>query len=390
MWRTLSAKLGVVALATLAIVLVACGGGDGDDGGNGVSLAELGRHLPAAADLGVEQQGEYEWTKAKDLLVQGLVIPEATPVSELGAEIEDAGFESAVGRELVDSRHGWNLRISAAQFDSEDGAREARDLLHREDLKQPCRDECTVAPQKYELAEIPDSTAAHHVPVRGEPPAGKVKVEAHHAEFVIGPQLYVVQVDGRPRATFSADFDSLMRSVYAAASGTHDLSRFLMRKGEEPGFRPGAAPGATPSSGGTTRGVRAFVDEMNLPQADARRLRRAGFISLTFQPIRGPRTAGISNVALFATAEGAKRHMAHELRTDVIRAFGPLADLRRLTLPGVPGARGWTASKPHVGNVWWVQGRCVLVLGNQGPGPFAGPLSKGARAIYERTKGECP
>jgi hypothetical protein len=173
-------------------------------------------------------------------------------------------------------------------------------------------------------------------------------------------------------------------------SGAVDLDRFLMQGGEEPGFRRGAAPGATPSSGGTITGVRALVEDMHLPQADARRLRREGFISFISQPIRGPRTAGISNVALFATAEGARRNMAHELRTDVIRAFGPVANLRFFTVPGIPGARGWTASKPHVGNLWWVQGRCVLVLGNQGPGPFAGPLSRGARAIYERTNGKCP
>ena len=32
----------------------------------------------------------------------------------------------------------------------------------------------------------------------------------------------------------------------------------------------------------------------------------------------------------------------------------------------------------------------MLVLGNQGPGPFAGPLSAGVRAIHARTNGECP
>lgn len=169
-----------------------------------------------------------------------------------------------------------------------------------------------------------------------------------------------------------------------------DLERFLMRKDEEPGFRPGAAPGAMPQSGGTITGVEAYVNDMRLTPADARRLRGEGFISYTFQPIRGPRTAGISNVALFETVEGAKRNLAHETRADVIRSFGPVADLRRFTVPGIPGARGWTASEPHVGNVYWVQGRCVLVLGNQGPGPFVGPLSKGARALYERTNGECP
>ena len=174
-------------------------------------------------------------------------------------------------------------------------------------------------------------------------------------------------------------------------SSAPDVDRFLMRKNEEPGFRPGALPGATPRSRETITGINAFVTEMQLAPADERRLRNEGFISFTAQPIRGPReTAGVTNVAVFATPEGAKHNLAHETRTDVIRASGPVANLRRFTVPGVPGARGWTASEPHVGNVFWVQGRCVLVLGNQGPGPFVGPLSTGARAIYERTNGECP
>ena len=175
-----------------------------------------------------------------------------------------------------------------------------------------------------------------------------------------------------------------------APSGTPALDRFLMRKGEEPGFRRGAGPDQTPQSGGTITGVNAFVKDMHLAPADARRLRSEGFVSFMSQPIRGPRTAGVTNVALFATPEGARHNMAHELRTDVIRAFGAVTHLRRFTVPRIPGARGWTASKPRVGNLWWVQGRCVLVLGNQGPGPFVGPLSTGARAIYERTNGQCP
>ncbi len=221
MQGTSRAKFGVVALAALAAVIAACGGGDGDDGGNVVSLSELRSHLPAAGDLGVKQRHEFEWDSATDLLVRGLVIPAATTPSKLGAAIEDAGFQAAVGRELGDSRPRLNVRISAAQFESEEGALEARDLLHQEDLKQPCPDACIVSPRVYELAEIPNSAAVHHVPVRGKLPPGMSKVEAHHAEFVIGPQLYVVQADGRPSATFSAEFDTIMRTVYAAASGPH-------------------------------------------------------------------------------------------------------------------------------------------------------------------------
>ena len=173
-------------------------------------------------------------------------------------------------------------------------------------------------------------------------------------------------------------------------SSAPDLKRFLMRKGEEPGFRPGAAPGAMPRSGETITGLKAFVTDMRLGPADERRLRSEGFISFTVEPIRGPQSAGVMNVALYETAEGAKHSLAHEVRPDVIRAFGPVENLRFFTVPGVPGARGWTASEPHVGNVQWVQGRCMFVLGNQGPGPFVGPLSAGVRAIYKRTDGQCP
>jgi hypothetical protein len=170
-----------------------------------------------------------------------------------------------------------------------------------------------------------------------------------------------------------------------------DLGRYLMRRDEEPGFRRGAAPGATPESGGTITGVKAFVSQMRLAQPDARRLRSEGFVSYAFAPIRGRRgAAGITNIALFETAGGAQHNMEWELRTDAIRAAGPVANLHRFTVAGIPGARGWTASEPRIANLWWVQGRCVLVLGNQGPGSLIEPLSKGARAIFERTNGKCP
>ena len=175
-----------------------------------------------------------------------------------------------------------------------------------------------------------------------------------------------------------------------------DLERYLMRRSEEPGFRSGAAPGAMPRERATITGVKALVDEWRLSAADERRLESDGFISLTSQPIRGPRSAGITEVSLYETARGAERSLAHELRPDVIRAAGPVERLRFFSVPGVPGARGWTASlagapaSRRVGNVLWVQGRCMHVLGNQGPGPFAGPLSRGARAIYKRTGDQCP
>ena len=211
----LRSLIAVASVLTGALLLGACGGDD-DEGGGDTSIADLTSQLAAADDLGLRLQRETDWDNATDLLAQGLVIPDGTRPSELGAAIEDAGFQAAVGGELADSRH--NVRIVAAQFDSEEGAVETREALHEEDLKQPCAEACVVAPVEYELDEIPDSAAVHHVPVKTDLPQGLGGVEAHHAEFVIGPQLYVVQVDGRPSSTFSAEFDELMQTVYEAAS----------------------------------------------------------------------------------------------------------------------------------------------------------------------------
>src|SRR5215207_6216728 len=74
-----------------------------------------------------------------------------------------------------------------------------------------------------------------------------------------------------------------------------DLGRYLMRRDEEPGFRPGAAPGATPRERETITGVKALVNAWHLTAADERRLSREGFIAFAAQPIRGPRSAGVTN-----------------------------------------------------------------------------------------------
>jgi hypothetical protein len=215
-----------MAVLILALAVVAFGAcGDDDDAEGELSVAQLSSSLPTAGELrldeappGPQAQGESESHDATDLFnkVDGLVIGAATDPSELGAAIEDAGFQHAVGRDF--GSRDLNVRIRAVQFDSEEGALEARDLLHEVDLKSPCPDACIVTPVEYKVDDVPDSAAVHHVPNRAVVPPGESGVEAHHAEFVIGPQLYVVQVDGTPSPTFSADFDKLMRTVYRSAS----------------------------------------------------------------------------------------------------------------------------------------------------------------------------
>jgi hypothetical protein len=172
-----------------------------------------------------------------------------------------------------------------------------------------------------------------------------------------------------------------------ARSEPRDVDRFLMRNGEEPGFRP-------EGEAFTVVGVNAIANHWGLSPADAQQLRDRGFISFTTRGTSSGRDGGgVSEVLLFTTPEGARDQMTHDLRASTIRATLPETEIRRFTVADVPGARGWTGSDLHgnpIGTVQWVQGRCLLLLVSEGDVPFVEALSTGARATYERTGRDCP
>jgi hypothetical protein len=162
-----------------------------------------------------------------------------------------------------------------------------------------------------------------------------------------------------------------------------NLEQFLMQAGEEPGFDP--IESARVDSG---------VESLGLTAAGTARLRRNGFISITYQPIAADDgNAGVTNVHLFKTEAGAQDWLEYETSDVGIHSHVPETKIRRFTVQSVPGARGWTGRDLHgnpIGHVFWIQGRCMLVLGNEGEGSFVELLSTGAKAIYARTNGECP
>ena len=164
-----------------------------------------------------------------------------------------------------------------------------------------------------------------------------------------------------------------------------DYTRFLMRDGEQPGFRR--------VESAVTEDAETFAENAGLTKAERREMRSAGMGASTYQPTEGPDSRGVTSVTLFAGARGARRWLAQEQREDYIRRHMPGdGKLRRFVVPGIPGARGWSASKDGhvVGNIFWVEGRCMMILGHETGGPFDGPLATGAHAIHRRTKGRCP
>ena len=175
----------------------------------------------------------------------------------------------------------------------------------------------------------------------------------------------------------------------AAKANAHaakvDYTRFLMRDGEQPGYRRVESV--------VTENAETFARNARLTKAELSRMRNAGMGLATYQPTEGPSSRGVTSVTLFASAHDARQWLAQEQREDYIRRQMPDGGkLRRFVVPGIPGARGWSASKGShiVGNIFWVQGRCLMILGHESSGPFDGPLATGAHAIYQRTKGQCP
>jgi hypothetical protein len=159
-----------------------------------------------------------------------------------------------------------------------------------------------------------------------------------------------------------------------------DLEEYLLRAGEVPGLEPVASPR---TDSGTP--IELTQDGLDL-------LRRSGYISTTYQPAEGDRGAGVSSVLLFESEAGARDWMAFEISDEVIRLV-PDAKIKRFQVPEVPGATGWTGPDLHgnaIGQVYWVQDRCMMLIGLETEGPRVERLSAGVRAIYERTGGICP
>jgi hypothetical protein len=159
---------------------------------------------------------------------------------------------------------------------------------------------------------------------------------------------------------------------------------FLLARGEQPGFEP---QGPLDEQ----RTVEEFNATVHGTAQDAARLRQRGFVSFTAQPLTGKDGgAGITNVAVFSNAAGARADWA-EQRRDLEKDFSGW-QVKRFGVPGVADAFGWTAtrSSDRVGNVVWIEGRCVLTLGNAQAASFVGPLRTAVRAIHRRVAGGCP
>ena len=168
-----------------------------------------------------------------------------------------------------------------------------------------------------------------------------------------------------------------------ASAVSRDLARYLVRADEEPGFRPTVRRPVVSSAKAWVRGMPAAV-----AAATIKRYAVEGFVAATGERMKGADGAeGIDLVNEFKSHAGAMREM-----TWLIHWAHPT---RRFAVNGVPSAAGTiqVLASTSAANVYWVQGRCTLGIGDYLPHsvhPLTSPLIKAAQTLYRRTGGSCP
>ena len=173
-----------------------------------------------------------------------------------------------------------------------------------------------------------------------------------------------------------------------------DLTSFVVRAGEETGFKP-AAPRVFTSIAAWVHGAHDTTQEA---KRDSARLKAEGFRGGVIEEttsIRGLAAGGgLSYVVELGSPKAAAKELAYDVRSN-IALQGKGALIHRFTVAGVPGAVGFTARTAHkpggAANVSFREGNCVLLVGDSlANGDLAGPVNAGVVAIYRRTHGTCP
>jgi hypothetical protein len=212
------------ALALIALVLLfQVGTGCGDDNGDERTPESLESLLPPPAQVGpLRLERSLAWDNATDFIVQGTVLPQATAPSAAIGQMEDSGFSAAAGQILTPKGGGEPVNVSVAAFDSADGAAEAQDYLHEQDLQQPCFAACAVSPNEFAIQDVPGVTAVHQAPVTGDLPPGVGPLEAFAAEFTIGSDLFYVYASGDPGDVPAPAFERGVLTIYEHAQQQSD------------------------------------------------------------------------------------------------------------------------------------------------------------------------
>jgi hypothetical protein len=199
--RRLSTSAAPLLGAALAAAVLSIGGLVGCGGDDKTSPASLRNQLLPASEIpGFKSERKSDYDNVIDFVHEGLLLPEATPLSQAVDAFENAGFEAGVGERFVKGKpfEGPRATVNVAQLGSDDDAREALDYARKEALKQPCLAVCSVQGKEFAVAGIPGAKGVQQTPLPDPPPNAPPPFVSYGVGFTIGSRLYLVSADGGP------------------------------------------------------------------------------------------------------------------------------------------------------------------------------------------------
>ena len=156
------------------------------------------------------------------------------------------------------------------------------------------------------------------------------------------------------------------------------LARYVVQTGEETGYPPSGAPTFTRSAASWATG------DPDAP-TDAKRLRGEGFRGVLTQHTTGSNgTGGESFVIALASPAAAAAEERAQLKEDLAENSA----VTRFTIKQLPTSEGFAANGTNmrVANVLFVEGSCVLLVGDETDGANPRPpVIAGALKVYGRT-----
>jgi hypothetical protein len=168
----------------------------------------------------------------------------------------------------------------------------------------------------------------------------------------------------------------------AQSVSSASLSRYVVQTGEETGYSLSGAPTFTRSAAAWATG------DPNAP-TDAKRMRGEGFRAALTQHTTGSNgTAGVSFVIAVASHAAA----AAEERVQLSEDLSENSHVTRFTIKKLPTSEGFAAKfaangiNMRVANVLFVEGSCVLLVGDETDGANPRPpVIAGVLKVYGRT-----
>jgi hypothetical protein len=218
----------VLALAAATTLALAACGGDDDE----AAPRTLDQRVPSAQDAPESKVDPVEkriTVEGTDEFITRLGEALINPTEADKEAFEDAGFVRAI----VDTRfvpetpgaphtpESPHLVTLAAQFDSDDGAQTAVDLLYADSLR-PCPETCATQISEFDVGDIPDShgvrryATAESIEAIGE---DGHPYDSYEIQFADGPFAYRIIFQGDMGEVSQDEVVEVARKLYERVAG---------------------------------------------------------------------------------------------------------------------------------------------------------------------------